>query len=198
VADKLELEYFERGIGLILGQLEYLIEKVEKLDPKYMEEITGKIHQFDEVQDSEEFQKLSASISSIRHEILKDERYHNDREIFILLTEIDFLNTHLLNLLNENGGNHTIAEVEKYCQENYVLQIKMAIDLNGKEQILSSEATKILNILEKETDFKEIEEGMNIIFSLTDLDDKTYNIYEILANADILKIYSDVLTQKIK
>jgi hypothetical protein len=198
VADKLELEYFERGIGLILGQLEYLIEKVEKLDPKYMEEITGKIHQFDEVQDSEEFQKLSASISSIRHDILKDERYRNDREIFILLTEIDFLNTHLLNLLNENGGNHTIPEVEKYCQENYVLQIKMAIDLNGKEQILSSEATKILNILEKETDFKEIEEGMNIIFSLTDLDDKTYNIYEILANADILKIYSDVLTQKIK
>jgi len=187
------LEYFERGLGLAACRLEDLIDKISKIDYKYVEDLSIKLQQIEEVEDDEEFQKLAATFSDIRANILDDSLYQFDREVFILTTEIDRLNNHLLILINEKDGKHFMGHVLRYCTEQFALKIREVLALNEMETILFKEATEILKILQNENKYKDIQEGLSIVFSLTPLNEKTREMYAILSEANILTIYHEFL-----
>jgi len=192
------LEYFERGLGLVAARLEDLIDKIGKIDYKYVEELSIKLQQIEEVEDSEEFQKIAATFSDIRANILDDSLYQFDREIFILSTEIDRLNNHLLILVGEKDGKHFMGHVLKYCSDQFKVRIRELLALNEMETIFFKEATEILKILLNETKYKDIQEGLNIVFSLTPLNEKTREVYGVLSEANILAIYHEFLATPVK
>jgi hypothetical protein len=197
MANEIDLEYFERGLGLILGQLEYLIEKVGKISYKYVEDLNFRKQQFDAVQNDEEFQKNAAQFSDLRQKIIEDPLFKDDREIFLIVTEIDRLNNLLLILLNDKNGSHSLIQVEKELTEQFKIKIREVLSVNEINNLLDSEAETILKMLVTEDHFKNVQEGMNLVISLTELTEKSKTIFETLAEARIIVIYVDMLKQKI-
>ncbi|ATZ20180.1 hypothetical protein LD118_00526 [Mesoplasma lactucae ATCC 49193] len=190
-----EFEFFEKGIALVIANLDYAAELLDSLNYKDIEHLEKIIANYEEVEDYHQWEKENKKLLDFTNKIFKDEAWQGEYELFALLNEPIFLNKYMDNLLvSSDYQDIGVDVVVKHLTDNFKTTIQKVLDYPNIANYLNAESMNVLRIIERDEKVKDWAEGLGIVMLFATNTFKTLtgadlDIYTLLVEADALLSY---------
>ncbi|MCL8211157.1 hypothetical protein LD125_00339 [Mesoplasma sp. JKS002658] len=198
-----EFDFFERGLALMVASLDDGTQLLTELSQEQSEALDILIDRLVDVEDSEGWSEFNHDLKGFDEELFQDEKYLNDKELYLALTEPVYLGKYLdLLLIGHNYQDLDLLSAQEVIKDNFASVIQKIITFPQLNNHFSDEVIKVIKILATTTNLNDLNEGFLIVFAqalqeFKILKDETLALFDLLIETDALLSYWSFLTSDI-